>query len=123
MPALVSSRLDAPTEDICFSIYTATLFRQVEESRATIARALDELGRKLDAVSSALADPDFPGLIKLAQKLLKLDDLEMSRLLKVSRPTIGRWVRGVSAPHPLARKAIFDVLAKKARADAKSLRK
>lgn len=40
------------------------------------------------------------------EQLLMLDDLEMAKLLKVSRPTISRWVRGISTPHPLMRKAI-----------------
>ena len=86
-----------------------------------MARCLDELAKNLNAALSASVD--FSALVKLAQKHLDLDDLEMSRLLKVSRPTIGRWVRGDSTPHPLSRKAIFDVLAKQARARAKSLRK
>ena len=72
-----------------------------------MARCLDELAKNLNAALSASVD--FSALVKLAQKHLDLDDLEMSRLLKVSRPTIGRWVRGESStPHPLSRKAIFE---------------
>jgi hypothetical protein len=117
---------DGVTDDICMSIDTTKgidttkLFRQLEASRAEMARGLDELAKNLDAASSTPVD--FPALLKLAQKHLDLDDLEMSRILKVSRPTIGRWVRGDSTPHHLSRKTIFDVLAKKARARAKSWR-
>jgi hypothetical protein len=129
-PALASSQPAGLTDDILIGINTngihatkdiAGLSRQLEESRAQTARGLDVLAKSLDAASSA--SEGFSALLELAQKHLQLDDLAMSRLLKVSRPTIGRWVRGDSSPHPLSRKAIFDVLAKKARARAKSLRK
>lgn len=129
-PALAYRQPDGLTDDICIGIDTtnnigtesiAKLSRQLEEFRTQTARGLDALAKRLDAASSTSVD--FSALVQLAQRHLVLDDLEMSRLLKVSRPTIGRWVRGDSTPHPLARKAIFDVLAKQARARAKSLRK
>lgn len=53
---------------------------------------------------------DFRSIINISQLLLKLTDLEMSELLKVSRPTIGRWKRGVSSPHPLAEKSIYNAI-------------
>jgi hypothetical protein len=126
MPLAVAyGQPDGLADEICLGIDTTKdiprLFRRLEESRAEMARCLDELAKNLNAALSASVD--FSALVKLAQKHLDLDDLEMSRLLKVSRPTIGRWVRGDSTPHPLSRKAIFDVLAKQARARAKSLRK
>jgi hypothetical protein len=99
----------------------AALSRHIRDAHAALARALGDLVIDLDAAASTEEDFDFPSLLKCAQQLLCVDDLEVSRILKVSRPTISRWIRGVSAPHPLARKAIFDVLAKKARAKAKSL--
>lgn len=99
----------------------AALSHSVTRARSVLAKAFDDLIIDLDAAASAEEDFDFPSLLKCAQQMLCVDDLEMSKILKVSRPTIGRWIRGISAPHPLARKAIFAVLAKKSRAKAKSL--
>ena len=54
----------------------------------------------------------FSKLFAEAQLLLELDDSELATLFKVSRPTIGRWTRGDSAPHPIGRKSIFTALGK-----------
>ena len=50
---------------------------------------------------------DFCGLFNQAQKVLELDDSDLAGILRVSRPTIGRWARGDSAPHPIARDAVL----------------
>lgn len=100
----------------------AGLGRKVEETHSAMAETVDTLISKLEKLSEAEDASEFGALIGVAQSALLLDDLEMSRLLKVSRPTIGRWIRGFSVPHSLARKAILDVLAKKAKAHAKLLR-
>jgi transcriptional regulator with XRE-family HTH domain len=52
----------------------------------------------------------FTKLFCEAITVLELDDLELARELRVSRPTIGRWVRGESAPHPLARQPVLSTL-------------
>lgn len=104
------------------AIDVAQLMVLVTEVRNRTAHAIDELVSNLETACRADGDVDFAGLLKVSQQLLQLDDLEMSRMLKVSRPTIGRWIRGVSAPHALGRGAIFDVLVKKARSRAKELR-
>jgi hypothetical protein len=54
---------------------------------------------------------EFSRLFDRAQR-----DLELARMLRVSRPTIGRWAWGESAPHPLGRKPVFVMLAKVAQA-------
>jgi transcriptional regulator with XRE-family HTH domain len=59
---------------------------------------------------------EFSRLFDRAQRVLEIDDLELARMLRVSRPTIGRWARGESAPHPLGRKPVFVMLAKVAQA-------
>lgn len=100
----------------------AGLGRKVEETHSAMAEAVDALISKLEKAATSEDVSDFGALIGVAQSALLLDDLEMSRLLKVSRPTIGRWIRGFSVPHSLARKTILDVLAKKAKAHAKLLR-
>lgn len=99
----------------------ADLLALVERVRAQMLPALEELVAKLQAASESEAELDFAGLVGAAQQLLELDDTEMARTLNVSRPTIGRWVRGVSSPHPLTRKAICAALILKARGKIKLL--
>jgi hypothetical protein len=55
---------------------------------------------------------EFSRLFDHAQLVLEIDDLELARILRVSRPTIGRWTRGESAPHPIGRGSVFATLAK-----------
>ncbi len=93
----------------------ADLLALVERVRAEMIPALEELVAKLDAAAATDAELDFAGLIKAAQQLLELDDTDMARTLNVSRPTIGRWIRGISSPHPLTRRAICGALIKTAR--------
>lgn len=104
------------------AIDVAQLMVLVAEVRDRTAHAIDELVGNLEAACRSDGEVDFAGLLKVSQQLLQMDDLEMSRMLKVARPTIGRWIRGVSAPHALGRAAIFDVLVKKARSRARELR-
>lgn len=99
------------------------LTRQVDEARAETARALDALVAQLDMAAATDEAFDFAGLIAATKKILSLDDLEMSRLLKTSRPNVGRWARGVCSPHPIARGAVLRALAKEARAKARAARK
>lgn len=37
-------------------------------------------------------------------------DVELARLLHVSIPTIDRYKRGVSSPHPLGQQSMLDVM-------------
>lgn len=55
---------------------------------------------------------EFSRLFDYAQLVLEIDDLELARILRVSRPTIGRWTRGESAPHPIGRRSVLTTLAK-----------
>jgi DNA-binding XRE family transcriptional regulator len=97
----------------------AELVALVDRVRAEMVPALEELIAKLEAAAASEAELEFGGLVKAAQQLLELDDTDMARTLNVSRPTIGRWIRGVSAPHPLTRSAICGALVKKARSKIK----
>jgi hypothetical protein len=108
---LADSRQDGIAELIC----------QTEAVCAERVKALKALIVQLDVLSMAEGDCSFPECIQIAQQLLDLDDLAMSQTLKVSRPTIGRWVRGVSSPHVLARKEICNVLDQAARTKIKCL--
>lgn len=93
----------------------ADLLELVKRVRAQILPALEELIAKLEDAAATDEEIQFGGLVKAAQQLLELDDTDMARTLNVARPTIGRWIRGVSSPHPLTRKAICDALIRKAR--------
>lgn len=62
---------------------------------------------------------EFSRLFDRAQSILEVDDTELARALRVSRPTIGRWARGDSAPHPIGRGAVLLSLAEFAEAKLK----
>lgn len=55
-----------------------------------------------------MTDEDFVKMMVNA----KGTERELADLLLVSRPTIDRWKRGVTAPHPLLRDAIKKILNK-----------
>jgi DNA-binding transcriptional regulator YiaG len=74
--------------------------------------ALEKLATTLRGFPFDAARAEFSRLFNRAQLVLETDDLELARLLRVSRPTVGRWTRGESAPHPIGRKSVLIVLAK-----------
>lgn len=47
---------------------------------------------------------------------------ELAREVGVGRPTIGRWIRGDSVPHPAVRRFIISYLEKKVRSHASIMR-
>ncbi|MEA3040056.1 MAG: hypothetical protein QOE79_2569 [Sphingomonadales bacterium] len=99
----------------------------------TFDRAVDDFDRQrqevlatlIEELGDAVLDPEgaeFGRIMRHAQKLLNKTDVEMSLLFKVSRPTIGRWTRNVTAPHPLLRRAAFDTLLVEAKRALRSVR-
>jgi len=80
------------------------------------------IARELQQSAAAPEMAEFGRVLNHAQKILGKSDLQMSQLFKVSRPTINRWTRGVTAPHPLVRKAVFDALLVEVRQALKVLR-
>src|SRR4051794_502083 len=84
--------------------------RKHEEFRvASLESLLAELKHADDLSREA-----FSKLFAKAQKVLELDDVAVARALQISRPTVGRWVRGESAPHLLGRKPALQWLAREA---------
>lgn len=77
---------------------------------------------ELIAAGSNPEETDFGRTFRHAQSVLGKKDIELSKLFKVSRPTIGRWARGVTAPHPLLRKAVYEALLVEAKQTLKALR-
>lgn len=72
--------------------------------------SLELLMAKLQRFAPASDRNEFSRLFKDATVLLELEDAELAGMFKVSRPTIGRWARAESAPHPLGREPVFKSL-------------
>ena len=84
--------------------------REVEAFRTSRTAVFTAL---IEELVPAVANPDkadFARIFRHAQSVLGKSDLQLSNLFKVSRPTIGRWSRGVTAPHPLLQKAVYETL-------------
>lgn len=56
---------------------------------------------------------EFCEVFDLTQRTLGLSDLDIARTFQISRPTVGRWIRGETAPHPVGRKPILEYLLKR----------
>ena len=74
-------------------------------------KTLTELVRVLQALPANAERSEFSRIFDRAKSVLEIDDIDLARRLMVSRPTIGRWARGDSAPHPLGRKPVLQSLA------------
>lgn len=85
-------------------------------------RAFEALVAEMEGAAAGTASEDFCHLIAHAQKVIGLNDLELARLLKVSRPTIGRWTRGDTSPHAVMARAVFGVLVATAKKELRRLR-
>lgn len=105
----------------------------IEKVNAKFDRAVEDFDRRrqemlstlIEELGNAALDPgqaEFGRIVRHAQKLLNKTDIEMSLLFKVSRPTIGRWTRGITAPHPMLQRAAFDTLLVEAKRSLRSVR-
>lgn len=56
---------------------------------------------------------NFRAAFAASVEVLGLSDLDIARVLQISRPTVGRWTRGEAAPHPVGRKPILEYLLKR----------
>jgi transcriptional regulator with XRE-family HTH domain len=90
----------------------AALEASYEEHERVRTGTLTRLIQELRDFPSDGERASFAQLFQRAQALLEQEDAELATLFKVSRPTIGRWARGESAPHPLGRKPVFMSLLK-----------
>jgi hypothetical protein len=89
------------------------VFSSHERLRVTILQSL------VAALQNFLFEAEraeFSRLFDRAQLVLEVDDTELARVLRVSRPTSGRWARGDSAPHPIGRRPVLLSLAELAEA-------
>lgn len=71
---------------------------------------LNSLREFKEAVLSSDLDSSiaFKSLLNQAQVLLEMNDQEIGDSLRVSRPTVNRWMRGKSLPHRALRKPIAE---------------
>jgi ribosome-binding protein aMBF1 (putative translation factor) len=83
----------------------------------------ERLVTELEAAAGGTTDEEFGRIFAHAQTALALSDLELARLLKVSRTTIGRWARGLNTPHAVMAEAVFNVLAGAADKELRRLRR
>ena len=96
--------------------------REIEDLDRKRQAVFEGLIRELGQAAASPADADFAVVVSHAQRVLGMTDIQMSMLFKVSRPTINRWSRGVTAPHPMLRKAVFDALLVQVRQELKRSR-
>jgi transcriptional regulator with XRE-family HTH domain len=83
----------------------------VSEHEAERVKMLELLAGTLRSFNGVEDREAFSRLFHAAQTILEFDDLELARALRVSRPTVSRWTRGESAPHPLGREPALRLLA------------
>lgn len=98
------------------------MIHQAVAYAAPVIHSARDRARSLEALMEMLAsfDPESPRVeftrrFREAAAVLELTHIDLARKFKISRPTAGRWERGESAPHPLGRKAVFDVLMREAK--------
>lgn len=96
--------------------------REVEHFDRDRYKVFTSLVEELIAAASNPDEADFGRVFHHAQSVLGKKDTELSKLFKVSRPTIGRWARSVTAPHPFLRKAVYEALLAEAKQTLKGLR-
>jgi hypothetical protein len=91
----------------------------VQKLRDSETRHVETLRELVQRMKEARLEDDraFAQLFALATEIFHRSDSELAKELHVARPTIGRWARGESCPHPLSRKSVFQVLLKMADED------
>jgi hypothetical protein len=92
------------------------LVQRFRDSETRYVEMLRELVQKLKGARLE-DDAAFAHLFTLATEIFHRSDSELAKELRVARPTIGRWARGESCPHPLSRKSVFQVFFKMAEDD------
>jgi hypothetical protein len=85
-------------------------FAEAERARVQILEELKDY--LLDAEQRDVKREEFSDLFALSIRVLELDHETAARMFKTSRPTVSRWVAGLSAPHLLGRPAVFRALRK-----------
>ena len=82
---------------------------------------LAALIERFEAFHEESPRPEFTTLFGEAAMALELTDAQLARKFRISRPTVGRWIRGESAPHSLGRKSVFNVLMRDAKEKVRAI--
>jgi hypothetical protein len=93
----------------------ALLRRDVlSQSEGVRVPALEELAKQLNAYANQaqVGRPEFAQLFAESIRTLEAPDDEVAVRLQVSRPTVGRWARGETVPHGIARNAVLRELSR-----------
>lgn len=83
-----------------------------EQERVRVESLNDLVSRLKEAMRYDLDRQEFSLLVRRSRRILELDQYDVSRAFKISRPTVSRWESGESAPHPIGRKPVLQVLRK-----------
>ena len=97
-----------------------TVIRNAISSRIEL---MTDLLERLQIYRANSPREDFSKLINYSASVLELEERELSELLKASKPTINRWIRGESVPSKSLREPIFRALSKIANRKLSLLRK
>lgn len=62
--------------------------------------------REMVETSDLSVDSNFKEMLRSLVWTLRLTESEVGSALRVSSPTITRWINGVTAPHPALRESI-----------------
>lgn len=84
--------------------------KRAHESRVHSLTELRELAR----ASPALTDEGFVRVLRLCRQVLELSDVELADELRVSRPTVNRWMNEKSSPSLALRTPIVAWIASEA---------
>lgn len=93
------------TEKVC----TNELISEATSSRIQLVENLLE---RLKIYRANSPREDFTYLLRHAASVLEFEERDLSELLKASKPTINRWIRGESVPSNSLREPIFRALSK-----------
>jgi hypothetical protein len=84
---------------------SAVLERPLTRSETRLAE-LRDFGARVGRMNLE-DDGNFQTLLFEARMILELTDLAIAEALRVSRPTVNRWIRGKNLPHPALRASIM----------------
>ena len=76
-------------------------------------------------LEAAVAEPnsaDFGRIFAHAKMVLGFNDLQLSELLHVSRPSVNRWANGQVTPHAVMAEAVLKILTNAAKKQLRVLR-
>lgn len=110
---MLGKKMESAVGSVAFKLASSSgqedLLAETKSRVEFLTRLKEELGSK--AGDELDGDPQiFRRLLTTAQTLLEVDDDALAARVRTSRPTIGRWSRGETCPHPIAMRAVYRTL-------------